>query len=138
MSHLLRATTLALFSFCAFIANAKNDITQPVQPVIETKQGAVRGGTEKGVLVWKGIRFAEAERFKAPQAPRAWTGVKDALEFGPVAPQTKSGLSTDGPQSEDCLSLNIWSPAADGKKRPVMFWIHGGGFVIGAGSSDLY
>jgi len=122
-------------SLGAFAAN--DNIAQP-QLVVETKQGKVRGTTDKGISVWRGIRYAEAERFKVPQTPKAWTGVKDAVEFGAIAPQSASNLAADGPRSEDCLFLNIWSPAADGKKRPVMFWIHGGGFVIGAGSGDLY
>ena len=102
----------------------------------------MRGTYDKDICVWRGIKYAKAPvgdlRFRAPQPVDSWTGVKDAVAFSPVAPQQESNLGTKGPQSEDCLALNIWSPAADGKKRPVMFWIHGGGFVIGSGSSELY
>jgi para-nitrobenzyl esterase len=97
---------------------------------------------EQGVCVWRGIPYAKAPignlRFKAPQAPDSWTGVRDATKFGPAAPQMKRAIANDEKQSEDCLFLNIWSPAADGKKRPVMFWIHGGGFVSGSGSLPMY
>lgn len=138
MSHLLRATTLVFFVLLVQSVYAKNDNTPLPVSDVQTKQGKVRGTHAKGVYVWRGIKYAEAERFKAPVAVQPWTGVRDAVAFGPVAPQTESGLTSKGPQSEDCLYLNIFSPAADGKKRPVMFWIHGGGFVIGSGSADLY
>lgn len=110
--------------------------------VVKTKQGQVKGTSDQAVCVWKGIHYAKAPvgelRFSSPQAPDSWNGIKDATTFGAVAPQMKKILIGDEPQSEDCLSLNIWSPAADGKKRAVMVWIHGGGFVGGSGSSDMY
>ncbi len=135
---------LNLFSVTAFAAN-NDQKPVPVDPatlVVETKQGKVRGTTEKSICVWRGIRYAKAPagelRFRAPQPVESWTGVKEAITFGTIAPQSKNSFSADDPQSEDCLFLNIWSPAADGKQRPVMFWIHGGGFVVGSGSSGLY
>lgn len=137
------ATGLALllvFSLC----EAKNNVAPPdTTPVIvSTKLGKLRGGFENGVCVWRGIRYAKAPvgnlRFKNPVPVEPWRGVKDATEFGAAAPQVKNPLGGDVTQNEDCLFLNIWSPAADGKKRPVMFWIHGGGFAIGSGASPLY
>lgn len=110
--------------------------------IVQTAYGKVRGAADKNVFVWKGIPYAAAPvgnlRFKAPQKPANWNGVKDALQFGPMAPQVESSFTGTGPQNEDCLYLNVWSPGADAKKRPVMVWIHGGGFVVGAGSSDIY
>ncbi|MES2622563.1 MAG: carboxylesterase/lipase family protein [Bacteroidota bacterium] len=136
---------LISISFSSLLATPSDGITKtgPSKSlIVQTKMGKVRGTTEKQVSVWRGIRFAKAPvgnlRFRAPETPDAWVGVQDALEFGSSAPQTESSLSGDEPQSEDCLFLNIWSPAADDKKRPVMFWIHGGGFEIGTGSSSLY
>lgn len=112
------------------------------QSIAETKQGKLRGTVENGISVWKGVRYAKAPvgdlRFRAPQQLEKWEGVKDAVEFGTIEVQPQSKFNAGGEQSEDCLFLNIWSPAADGKKRPVMFWIHGGGFIVGAGSSPLY
>ena len=110
--------------------------------IVKVKQGELRGTTEQNICVWRGVRYAKAPigelRYQAPQAPDSWSGVKDAISFGAVAPQFKKVLVDNETQNEDCLFLNVWSPAADGKKRPVMVWIHGGGFVGGSGSSDMY
>ncbi len=145
-SLLIAVTTWLLSSVPAFISAADNKQktyhVDSASLVVETKQGKVRGTTEKHICVWRGIKYAKAPvgdlRFRAPQPAESFTGVKDAIEFGAASPQTESSLAGSEPQNEDCLFLNIWSPAADGKKRPVMFWIHGGGFVIGSGSAELY
>lgn len=114
--------------------------------LVETTYGKVRGYEQGAITVWKGIPFALApsahRRFLPPQPPQPWSGVLDATRFGPAALQSArlgnasaiGGRST----SENCLSLNIWSPGADGQKRPVMVYIHGGGFVIGSASEPLY
>jgi para-nitrobenzyl esterase len=117
--------------------------------VVQTAQGAVRGGLRGGVALWRGIPYADspagAWRFRPPRPPRPWSGVRDATRFGPVAPQSRdprvammSGIGEKAAMDEDCLSLNIYSPAADGGKRPVAVWLHGGAFVMGAGSIPLY
>lgn len=110
--------------------------------IAHTPLGKLRGAKVKEVYVWKGIRYAQAPvgdmRFKAPVPVKAWTGTQDALTFGAVAPQQESSIAGKEPQSEDCLYLNVWSPGADAKKRPVMVWLHGGGFIIGSGSSQMY
>lgn len=110
--------------------------------VVTTAYGKLRGTTDGNVYVWKGIPYAKAPvgtlRFRSPQPPEKWEGVKDATLFGASSPQVESDFSRNSVQDENCLFLNIWSPAADDKKRPVMFWIHGGGFVVGSGSSELY
>ena len=82
-------------------------------------------------------------RFQPPQPVPAWRGVRDATKDGPIAPQGRSRLAHvmgdfERPQSEDCLTLNVWTPAADAKKRPVLVWIHGGAFSSGAGSLPWY
>jgi para-nitrobenzyl esterase len=116
--------------------------TDPMALVVNTKQGLLRGITVDSVCAWKGIAYATPPlgdlRFQAPQPPASWTGIKDASQFGPASPQSKRIAKAATKQSEDCLSLNIWSPAADGKKRPVMFWIHGGGFLVGSNSTEMY
>ncbi|HLI06817.1 MAG TPA: carboxylesterase/lipase family protein [Ktedonobacteraceae bacterium] len=119
------------------------------ETIVETTYGEVRGIDHGTVSVWKGIPFARPpvgeRRFRPPQPPEAWEGVRDATQFGTVAPQAvlREGSPlgnrlTPGQESEDCLYLNVWSPAADGKKRPVMVWIHGGAFTMGSGSTPLY
>ena len=116
-------------------------------PLVETSYGKLRGTEEREVTVFRGIPFARPPvgplRFRAPERPAGWAGVRDAIRFGPAAPQQASTL---GPvlsmglaeTSEDCLYLNIWTPAPDGLRRPVLVWIHGGGFILGAGSQTLY
>jgi para-nitrobenzyl esterase len=120
--------------------------------VAETTFGNIRGIDNNGIKTFKGIPYgastAGANRFMAPADPAAWTGVRDALEYGHSAPQrdpaaappAAGGLSVSGSnlpaEGEDCLVLNVWTPAVnDGRKRPVMFWCHGGGFATGSGSS---
>lgn len=105
---------------------------QVTASIIDTKTGKWRGRREGGVHVFKGIRYGgdtSTRRFLPPVAPAPWTGVRDALEFGPVAPQPSSG---GRPISEDCLHLNVWTPALrDHRKRPVMVWFHGGAYSSG-------
>jgi para-nitrobenzyl esterase len=102
-------------------------------PVARTAYGRVRGAQSGSILTFKGIRYgAPAARFHAPRAPRAWRDVRDALAFGPACPQR--GL--DEPQSEDCLFLNVWTPALIGR-RPVLLYIHGGAYSTGSGSSAV-
>jgi para-nitrobenzyl esterase len=121
----------------------------------ETTYGRIRGIDNNGIKTFKGIPYgastAGTNRFMAPAEPAKWTGVRDALEYGKSAPQrdpaasprAAGGLTISGEnlpaEGEDCLVLNIWTPAvgstANSRKRPVMFWCHGGGFATGSGSS---
>ncbi|WP_295518308.1 carboxylesterase/lipase family protein [uncultured Stenotrophomonas sp.] len=108
------------------------------QVLARVRGGRVRGQREQGVLVFRGLRYGAdtaAYRFQPPRREAAWRGIADALEFGAAAPQGGS----EGPGSEDCLFLNVWTPALDARaRRPVLVYIHGGGFNNGSGSDPLY
>ena len=108
-------------------------------PVATTKHGQVRGYLDQGINVFKGIRYGadtSARRFMPPLLPEPWAEVREALAYGPASPQPSR---SNEKQSEDCLFLNVWTPGVrDGRKRPVMFYIHGGAYNNGSGSSPLY
>jgi para-nitrobenzyl esterase len=106
---------------------------------VKTNYGRIRGARSEGLATFKGIPYAGsvsgANRFKAAPPLQPWTGVRDALQLGPQSPQPGRQRAADAPVPEDCLFLNIWTPAADGRKRPVMFYSHGGGFTTGSGGA---
>jgi para-nitrobenzyl esterase len=117
--------------------------------VAETKYGKVRGFILNGITVFRGVPYgadtAGTNRFLPPQEPEAWTGVKPAIWWGNSAPQDMTNRFANPYQSfvdhwnydelsEDCLRINVWTPALnDGGKRPVLVWLHGGGFTNGNG-----
>ncbi|MCG2459165.1 carboxylesterase/lipase family protein [Flavobacteriaceae bacterium F89] len=112
--------------------------------VTNTNSGKVRGYIHNKIYNYKGIPYAKANRFEAAVKPDAWEGIRSSTTYGPVAPlltpttevQDESEFVFDhdwGYTNENCLNLNVWTPSiADGKKRPVLFWIHGGGFTAGS------
>lgn len=114
-------------------------------PIATTTAGRVRGYSDQGILAFKGIPYGadtSTRRFQPPAPPPPWSGVRDALEFGPKAPQSpESGAIFPDPEpgvpmSEDCLNLNVWTPGLrDGGRRPVMVWLHPGGY---SGWSSAY
>ncbi|TWH15098.1 MULTISPECIES: carboxylesterase/lipase family protein [Pseudoxanthomonas] len=127
------ASTLALAAGTSLPAFAA-----PPAPVVATVHGRVRGLREHGVQVFRGIRYGADTapvRFRAPLPPAPWRGVQDATAYGAQAPQR----SREGMGSEDCLFLNVWTPDTDPRaRRPVLFYIHGGGYDAGNGSDPLY
>lgn len=119
----------------------------PSFPHAVTAQGTLRGTQEAGVAVFRNIPYAAPPvgplRFQPPAAPPAWAGERDAGQHGAIAPQPPSRLRSamgdfSCPQAEDCLTLTIWTPAADQARRPVLVWFHGGAFMSGAGSLPWY
>ncbi|MTB53748.1 carboxylesterase/lipase family protein [Lewinella sp. W8] len=112
--------------------------------VTDTDRGKVRGFILDGIFTYKGIPYGQAERFERAVKPEPWEGIRSSMTYGPVAPlptpttsvQDESEFVFDhdwGYTSEDCLVLNVWTPSIeDDRKRPVMFWIHGGGFTSGS------
>jgi para-nitrobenzyl esterase len=126
------------------------DLASQARPV-ETTAGRVRGLRLGNVLAFRGMHYGAdtsgPNRFQAPQPVKPWPGVRDAFEYGPTAPQLsefkpRSGFSAllrrpELPESEDCLVLNVWTPACDDARRAVMVWLHGGAFISGSGSGRV-
>ena len=121
--------------------------------VAETAAGKIRGVSADGLHVFKGIPYgastAGANRFMPPRKPEPWTGVREAIAYAGRSPQAAAGAQRPElagiwgvrdslPVGEDCLTLNVWSPALDNAKRPVMVWLHGGAFSYGSANSAWY
>lgn len=149
------ASTAALLAF--------STKTKAAEAIVQTTNGPIRGSAGAGVQVFKGVRYGApptgALRFRPPQKPAPWTTVADATAFGAPAVQMPLGTAAAEPKTElakslqvvyptlaewkagkeDCLFLNVWTPAVgDGGKRPVMVWLHGGGFAYGSGAWPAY
>jgi para-nitrobenzyl esterase len=114
--------------------------------IVATTAGLVRGAREHGLIAWRGVPYAAPPvgdlRLRAPRPPDPWTGVRDATAHGPVPPQPRTtaaaGAGRRTPMSEDCLTVSVLRRAAASGPRPVMVYIHGGAFGIGAGSAPVY
>ena len=117
----------------------------PNTAVVDTAKGKVRGYFWKDVFAFKGIPYARAKRFHAPEETEPWDDVLDATSFGFVCPLlTKEKPSAEllvphryWPMDEDCQNLNIWTPGLDGGRRPVMVWLHGGGYFAGSAIEQI-
>jgi para-nitrobenzyl esterase len=129
-----------------------NDLTgreAGLSPIVEIALGKLRGGRDPGVFAFKGVPYGASasgrNRFKPPRPPQPWTGMRDAIAYAGHALQSPNrpkrrpelekllGPADMTPESEDCLTLNVWSPGLrDSAKRPVMVWLHGGAFAYGS------
>jgi len=119
-------------------------------PVVDTSAGKLRGANLNGVNAFKGVPYgastAGPARFMPPVKPQPWAGVRDAIDIGPRSPQPVrlmvpemgDTLTGSGPMSEDCLRVNVWTPGVGAGRRPVMVWMHGGGFRTGSGSAVMF
>jgi para-nitrobenzyl esterase len=119
------------------------------EAVVATRAGRVAGYVRDAIYTFKGVPYADdtagANRFMPPAKPKSWAGVRSSRQYGYVAPQGPRGgwandeeafmfAWDDGVQAEDCLRVNVWTPGInDRKKRPVMLWLHGGGYTAGSG-----
>lgn len=138
--------TAVILSFAVISGYAVNAVqTGSSTQIVKTSNGPVRGRMDnRGLYVFKGVRYAAAPigdlRFKPPHKPEHLTEVLDAFQYGARAIQASAGpigdAGTTG-MSEDCLFLNVWTPGIDNKKRPVMVWLHGGGFSSGSGGDAI-
>lgn len=120
------------------------------QPVVTTRNGKLEGIIENGIFVFKGIPYAEQPvgdlRWLPPRSLESWSGIRPAKKYGKISPQNVMPMAANVPgmpdfskdlQDEGCLFLNIWTPGLDDARRPVIFWIHGGAFIIGAGNEPF-
>jgi para-nitrobenzyl esterase len=119
-------------------------------PIVQTSHGKVCGTRALGIATFRGIPYGAStggsNRFLPPQPPKQWTGVRDAFRLGNQCPQLNADLvglyADESPMSEDCLYLNVWSPAdvsaESAEKLTVMVCIHGGAFESGSGGSQAY
>ncbi len=126
-----RAAVAAALSFTAAPAFGA------AAPVAQTRHGRIRGYVDKGVLAFRGVRYGAdtgPRRFQPPRPPAPWSGIAPALDYGAASPQRDGSV---GATSEDCLFLNVWTPALTGA-RPVMVYVHGGAYSNGSGSAPLY
>jgi len=123
------------------------EIQDSAVPKTEIAQGRLVGCLDRGVPCFRGIPYASSTagsgRFRAPGPAPVWTGVRDASQPGHSAPQLARRIQVlptgaQQPLDEDCLNLNVWTPAVDGARRPVFVYVHGGAFRRGEGSSPLY
>ena len=111
---------------------------QNQKPVIKTINGAISGSIDDGIFAFKGIPYAKAERFMPPQDPDAWGGVLECNEFGPVAKQVVAWIADSTMDEKKLFSVNVWTQGiSDDKKRPVMLWLHGGGFHVGSSNDPM-
>ena len=122
--------------FCFSGCNTNTDQNQ--LQVVRTTSGDVSGSFNDSVYAFKGIPYAKAERFMPPQDPDAWNGIRECTEFGPVARQVVPWYPDSVQNEKEMFSVNVWTQGImDGKKRPVMLWLHGGGFHVGASNDPM-
>jgi para-nitrobenzyl esterase len=121
-----------LFSACSPGENESRE------SIVKTSYGKVSGYNEDGITIFKGIPYAKAERFMPPQEPDAWEGVRECRTYGPVAKQIVPWITDSLMNEKELFSVNVWTPGiSDEKKRPVMLWLHGGGFHVGSSSDPM-
>ena len=142
MKHLFVTAVMLAISGCA-----SSPAPAPADPLsVRVDSGSLHGVLEGDTVAFKGVPYAAPPvgdlRWRPTQPATRWAGVRDASKYGAICPQkpsaTDNGVGKQ-PQSEDCLTLNLWTQAQPASaRRPVMVWIHGGGFVNGSGTADLY
>jgi len=130
-------TIKMVFTFLVSVTSTSIAFTQNTAPVVKTNHGYIKGLTENGIAVFKGVPYAAPPegglRFMPPAAHADWDDTLATQQFGAIATQP-GNKNVQG--SEDCLSLNIYTPKTDNKKRAVLVWVHGGSMTAGAGKGE--
>ncbi len=152
--ELIKSSLIGAAALTTPLARALFPAGHSASPIVATKSGKVRGASADGVCVFKGVHYGAspegAGRFLPPTPPQPWTDVADALQYGTMAPQfLSSATGSDiriamgdifgpGGVGENCLVLNVWTPSVTHGKRPVMLWLHGGGYTAGSSGAPTY
>jgi para-nitrobenzyl esterase len=135
-SNSILSFLLVLISSYFIACNADENVSK--EPIVSTAAGKVKGTLNDSVYAFKGIPYAKAERFMPPQNPDKWDSVLECNNFGPVAKQIVAWISDSSMNEKELFSVNVWTPGInDGKKRPVMLWLHGGGFHVGSSNDPM-
>lgn len=127
---------LIISGICFTGCKPKTD--KDLNPEVKTTYGTVSGSIEDSVFIFRGIPYASAGRFMPPGDPEPWKGVRECVAFGPVAKQVVAWINDSLMNEKELFSVNVWTKGiSDGKKRPVMFWLHGGGFATGSSNDPM-
>ena len=138
MKNLFYFFAISLFAVSFLSCNSKSNQNQNNNPVVETTYGAISGTIEDGIFTFKGVPYAKADRFMPPQEPDSWEGVLECKDFGPVTKQIVAWIPDSTQDEKELFSVNVWSQGInDGKNRPVMLWLHGGGFHVGSSNDPM-
>lgn len=135
----LSTTLFALILLSVFsLVSCNSKKVDPQNPVVKTTSGSISGSIEDGIFSFKGIPYARAERFMPPQEPVPWKDVLACKDFGPVARQVVPWYPDSMQNEKKMFTVNVWTQGInDGKKRPVMLWLHGGGFHVGSSNDPM-
>ena len=138
MRKLLSLIFICLIAVGLGFTGCSPKTNQNQKPVVKTTSGDISGSIDDSIFTFKGIPYAKAERFMPPQNPDAWDGVLECNDFGPVAKQIVSYIADSTMDEKKLFSVNVWTQGiSDGKKRPVMLWLHGGGFHVGSSNDPM-
>ncbi|MDG5766202.1 carboxylesterase/lipase family protein [Balneolales bacterium ANBcel1] len=136
MNKVTRFISVCLLFGAIIFNSCSSDTIHDTTPLVETTSGTIAGYMDGGVFAFKGIPYARADRFMPPEDPEPWDGVRESTEFGPTAMQVNTWSDESDMDEDELFTVNVWTQGVnDDKKRPVMFWLHGGGFHVG-GSDD--
>ncbi len=136
----MKSLSILLLFLTAFTGAMAQEETCSENTIVRLTTGMAQGEIQNGIYVYKGLPYARADRFMPPELPDSWEGVRNFTEYGHICPQAPMPAENDfisnqriAIEGEDCQNLNIWTPGInDNGKRPVMVWLHGGGFQTGS------